>query len=108
MKPILFSIFASIFACTPLAAYADEQAAHAETISGVVQQIDYTSGTINLLAANGRSYVITASPSTSIVVRSKSTYEDLSDIRPGAHLLVEASRVNRKLDAELITIGDAR
>jgi hypothetical protein len=111
MKQIILCLSVCAIVAFPLFASADdqgEQVAHAKTIRGVVQRIDYPSGTLDLLSASGRLYRVTTSPSTSIVGSSHATYEELSDIRPGAHLVIEASKVNTQLDAELITIRDVR
>lgn len=101
-------ILAGLLALIPLVARAQESVIHAVTVHGVVRHVDYANGTVELQAKNGHTFKILTSPSTTITGAKESGYEELSDVRPGAHVTVEASRSNAQLDASLIEIHDAR
>jgi hypothetical protein len=107
MKMPVCALLLGLSIALPSAVRADDQTVSAETISGIVTRIDYASGKIHVQARNGRTYVVTASPSTTIAEHDKSSYEDLSDVRPGEHVHIEASRANGHLDAEVITLGSS-
>ncbi len=105
-------IFASImlagFVLAPLIAEAQEQTPHAETLRGVVEHVDYANGTIDVVDSHGHAATVATSPGTTITGSKQAGYEELSDIRSGAHVTIEASKVDSRLDAVLIKIHDSR